>query len=228
MLRSKCEIFFLEGEHGDVRHVVATITKENIRGGSEVTDSNRKDLKNHQSGDEEGTVHAGHLVAFVLGGKGGKNVHNVVNMAAALNQGPYKEAERQLLNCFHAHPNATVDIDIEMNVGVDGIVHFQNPVNFRYKWMNRDTTALYDSGVLTNTNTFVRQEYTEKQRALAGFHKRRKQVPLPSFSMHRVTETVTATETVRTISKVDSLNRPLQDIDPTLIAKRSTEYNPVP
>ena len=223
MLRSKCEIFFLEGEHGDVRHVVATITKENIRGGSEVTDSNRKDLKNHQSGDEEGTVHAGHLVAFVLGGKGGKNVHNVVNMAAALNQGPYKEAERQLVDYLIENPNAKVYLHVELNDGVNGFVDLRNPVNFRYKWIgvDGDTTTTYDSGVLKNTNTFVKNEYSKNQKFYGTSIASENQPPtsLPSPIL---------TVADGKVSKIDSMSsvksNPSQEIVSTPIL--STNYNP--
>jgi hypothetical protein len=215
------EIFFLEGEQGDVRHVVATITKENIKGGTDVTNANRKDLKDHKPEDAEGTVHAGHLVAFVLGGKGGKKVHNVVNMAAALNQGPYKVAELKLVDYLIENPNAKVYLHIELNAGVEGFVDLRNPLNFRDKWfgVNGDTTTTYDSGVLTNTNNmYVENAYNRNQQSYQTYNTGENQRPIPlPFSVLTVSG--------NRVSKIEILNEPPQNVDSEPIP--STEYNPV-
>ena len=159
------EISFLLGVNGEVTDVMATLTPANIKGGSDVTGSAYKDLKEAPANEEVGETQAGHLVAFNIGGKGGKKENNIVNMAAALNQGHYKHAEMLLAESLKG--NAKVYLHIRLNEGVDGPIDFRNPVSFRYSFMavndEGKTTTFYDSGTLKNTNDYDKEEYKRNE-----------------------------------------------------------------
>ena len=114
----RADIYFIKDEFGGIRNVIATITKDNLKGGSDVTGSMGKELKKVKHPNDQ----LGHLLAFVLGGGGGKKENNVVAMDAKLNQGPYKEAELKLLDYIRETPTAKVYVNIRLNEWIEGFV----------------------------------------------------------------------------------------------------------
>lgn len=110
---------------------MASITQKNLKGGSEVTDAARKKLKS--DGEREEDDQCGHLIAFLLGGAGGKKMHNLVNMNSSLNQGPYKKIEMELAKFLEENVNGRVDIDILLNAGITN-GNFTSPLNLQFSW----------------------------------------------------------------------------------------------
>ncbi|KZS03967.1 Uncharacterized protein APZ42_033183, partial [Daphnia magna] len=116
---------------GNARHVLTSITKKNLKGGSEVTGAARKELKSDEEREEDDQC--GHLIAFLLGGGGGKKEHNLVNMNSSLNQGVYKKLEMELAKFLEENENARVDIDISLNEGITN-GNLKSPLNLRFSW----------------------------------------------------------------------------------------------
>ena len=149
----RADIYFIKDEFGGIRNVIATITKDNLKGGSDVTGSMGKELKKVKHPNDQ----LGHLLAFVLGGGGGKKENNVVAMDAKLNQGPYKEAELKLLAYIRETPTAKVYVNIRLNEGIEGFVDPRRPVNLRISWhgVAGDTTTYYRSPLFENKEGFA-------------------------------------------------------------------------
>ncbi|XP_046637528.1 uncharacterized protein LOC124315861 [Daphnia pulicaria] len=173
------EIYLHRDEEGKVRTVAASVTKENIGGGSNVTNSMYKALNdagrkgepnptttdgNNTDQNDQQKYHAGHVIGFESGGKGGLKENNVVNMAPELNLGPYKELEtefRKLVEVSDGPVHINIDIDEDiLSKDVDPL----NPKHFRIRWSSDDGETIYRSPLLKNTKEGV-QEYKDTPRA---------------------------------------------------------------
>ncbi|XP_045022952.1 uncharacterized protein LOC116934018 isoform X1 [Daphnia magna] len=130
----RANLFLLVDEKGNIRHVLTSITKKNLKGGSDVTGAARKELNTVKEEEKiEGETQCGHLIAFVLGGGGGKKVQNVVIMDKILNQGVYKKLEMELANLLEENDNARIDIDISLNERIEN-GNFKSPLNLKFSW----------------------------------------------------------------------------------------------
>jgi hypothetical protein len=174
------DIYHHRDEEGTIRTYVTTITKENIGGGSNVTNSMYKALNDAGRRGEPNTTadgndgntdqndqqrkHAGHVIGFEIGGRGGRKENNVVNMLAQLNLGPYKEVENELRKFLEVSSGPVhVNVDVDENIpskDVDAL----NPVHFRIRFASDDGKTVYRSPLLKNTKEGV-QEYKDTPRA---------------------------------------------------------------
>ncbi|XP_057377386.2 uncharacterized protein LOC130698721 [Daphnia carinata] len=148
--------YLLLDENDNVRHVLATITRKNLKGGSEVTGAARNELKS--DGEREEDDQCGHLIGFLLGGGGGKKVHNLINMDKSLNLGPYKQLERELANFLEKYENGRVDVDILLNEGITN-GNSKSPLNIRFSWRLSvgDKVGLHNTIFFTNTAVCKKQ-----------------------------------------------------------------------
>ncbi|KAI9557174.1 hypothetical protein GHT06_016981 [Daphnia sinensis] len=129
-------------------------------GGGEVTGAARKELKS--DGEREEDDQCGHLIAFLLGGGGGKKVHNLINMNSSLNQGPYKQLEKELAKFLEENENGRVDVDILLNEGITK-GNSTSPLNLRFSWRLSDG----DRVVSHNSVFFMNMAVYKKQNEVA-------------------------------------------------------------
>uniref|UniRef100_A0A0P6FGI2 Helicase c-terminal domain containing protein n=2 Tax=Daphnia magna TaxID=35525 RepID=A0A0P6FGI2_9CRUS len=151
------DVFFLVDQDKNIRRVLTTITKKNLRGGSDVTPKAREDLKSERPENEKEDYDCGHLIAFLFGGGGKINDHNLVNMHKSLNRGAYKQLEMMLAKFLNDDKtdNARVDIDISLNEGIKN-GNFKSPLNLRFSWrVSVDNKVLSHSSVLFFNNSDI-------------------------------------------------------------------------
>jgi PKD repeat protein len=104
---------------GRVSNVKATLDQTFIRGGSDTTAAARVWTRGRQKADDfvkgAGTSQdqAGHILAKVLGGLGGKTSDNIVPVLRRVNEGQMKQLELKLRNEVVAGRQVTINVTLE-------------------------------------------------------------------------------------------------------------------
>ncbi|EFX63897.1 hypothetical protein DAPPUDRAFT_118738, partial [Daphnia pulex] len=145
-----------------LRTAVATIKKENIKGGSDSTKETLEKMKEilRQNGISEenfADYQGGHLISHSSGGSGNLEDNNIVPMVKELNQGPYKGAEMTLLNFLKKMPDG---MSVHLNIIINEDIPSESannlmPANFRLQWCSSDRQTFYKSRLFENNRKSV-------------------------------------------------------------------------
>ncbi|KAI9552446.1 hypothetical protein GHT06_022812 [Daphnia sinensis] len=163
----RADPFLLVDQDGN-HHVLTSITKRNLKSGSEVTGAARKELQSDVDRMEKDQC--GHLIGSLLGGGGGPRqvtTKTTNTQDQSLNQSVYKKLEMKLANFLGGNENARVGVDISLNEGITN-GNLGRPLNIRFSWrMSVNDEVVSHSSVFyvndANLKTHNKMAYEEPQ-----------------------------------------------------------------
>ena len=123
----------VKGANGRITSVSATIKPENLYGGTSTTPAARA-----MAAPDD----AGHIIARLLGGRGGLNSDNVFAQLSAVNRGEFREFEKVIASDVRAGKNVNVDIQF---IYPDATTDRPSGIRYSVTVDGTTTTRLFDN-----------------------------------------------------------------------------------